>query len=67
MLTKKTTAILTLFAIGLILPPPGGAWSWPVDGPVLRGFEFTPVIATAGIVTMIAGLAGWFVPEVRDA
>src|SRR5918995_6509206 len=40
MLTKKTTAILTLIAIGLIMPPPGAAWSWPVDGPVLRGFEF---------------------------
>jgi MFS family permease len=27
----------------------------------------TTVIAAAGVVTMIAGLAGWFVPAVRDA
>jgi hypothetical protein len=27
----------------------------------------TTVIAGVGIVTMIAGLAGWFVPAVRDA
>jgi DHA3 family macrolide efflux protein-like MFS transporter len=27
----------------------------------------TTVLAAAGVVTMIAGLAGWFVPAVRDA
>src|SRR5688572_26726590 len=40
MLTKKTTTILTLIALGLVAASPAAAWSWPADGPVLRGFEF---------------------------
>jgi hypothetical protein len=36
-------------------------------GIVAELFGVTPVIAAAGVVTMVAGLAGWFVPAVRDA
>ena len=30
--------MLLAVAAALTFAPPGGAWSWPVDGPVLRGF-----------------------------
>ena len=40
MLTKKTTAGLLLAVLALVAPPPALAWTWPADGPVLRGFAF---------------------------
>ena len=40
MLTKMTTAALACVLLGLVAAPPAAAWTWPVDGPVLHGFEF---------------------------
>jgi septal ring factor EnvC (AmiA/AmiB activator) len=39
MLTKTTTTLL-LFLFGLAWPATAQAWTWPAQGPVLRGFDF---------------------------
>src|SRR5262245_19120042 len=39
MLTRKTTALAAL-VLALAAPGAARAWSWPAEGPVLRGFEF---------------------------
>src|SRR5829696_9826200 len=40
MLTKRTTTFVLLLTLGLAWPAGANAWTWPVDGPVLRGFDF---------------------------
>ena len=35
----RRALVATIFA-ALVVVPAGRAWSWPVDGPVLRGFSF---------------------------
>ena len=41
MLTRKTTAGVLLVVLAVVAaPPPALAWTWPADGPVLRGFDF---------------------------
>src|SRR5215212_8428068 len=39
MLTRKTTTVV-LLALALASPASARAWTWPADGPVLRGFDF---------------------------
>ena len=34
--------ILTVLLVALAVVPPAGAWTWPVDGPVLQPFSFDP-------------------------
>jgi hypothetical protein len=40
MLTSKTTTAAMVVVAALAAPGPAAAWSWPADGPVLRGFDF---------------------------
>ncbi len=41
MLTRKTTAGVLLVVLAVVAAPPSAlAWTWPADGPVLRGFDF---------------------------
>jgi hypothetical protein len=41
MLTRKTTTWpVVLAALALVWPAAAAAWTWPADGPVLRGFAF---------------------------
>src|SRR5918994_7788385 len=40
MLTSRTTAAAMVVVAALVAPGPAAAWSWPADGPVLRGFGF---------------------------
>ena len=43
MLTRKTTTFFfaVALAVALAIPTPALAWTWPADGRVLRGFDFS--------------------------
>src|SRR5437763_1640832 len=44
----RRSLVVVFLLVLLTLPEAAGAWSWPVDGPVLRPFSFDPAHPYAG-------------------